>query len=108
MSAGGKKDASYIARLFEPHLRYLDPNKNCVDLFYFDGASNVQKAGDILCAKYPRATCLHGAEHVVSLFFADISKIPQINCFINFYKQLYGLFGSGAQHAPHSIFMKQS
>jgi hypothetical protein len=68
MSAGGKKDAPYIASLFEPHMKRLDPMKNCIDLFYFDGASNVQKAGRIMCAKYPRATCLHGAEHVVSFF----------------------------------------
>jgi hypothetical protein len=108
MSSGGKKDATYVAKLFEPHLEQLDPHKNSVDLFYFDGASNVQKAGRILCAKYPRATCLHGAEHVVALFFSDILKIPKIKLFVSFYKRLYGVFGSGSQHAPHAIFMKQS
>jgi hypothetical protein len=108
MSAGGKKDATYIARLFEPHLKTLDPTKKVVDLLYFDGASNVQKAGQILCAKYPRVTCLHGAEHVVSLFFDDISKLPAIKSLINFYKKVYGLFGSGAHHAPHAILMNHS
>ncbi len=107
MSAGGKKDASYIAKLFEQHMRTLDPTKKVVVLLYFDGASNVQKAGHILCAKYPRVTCLHGAEHVVSLFFDDISKIPAIKLLINFYKKVYGLFGSGVHHAPHDL-MNQS
>ena len=75
---GGKKDASYISELFLPHMQKLDPEKRVVDLLYFDGASNVQKAGDIICAKYPRATCLQGSEHVVSLFFSDIAKLKPI------------------------------
>ena len=88
MLAGGTKDASFIAKIFEDHIEDLfsNPNnktmygslKDTTDVFFFDGASNVQKAGDILCAKYPRAHCLHGAEHVISLFFSDISKIEPI------------------------------
>ncbi len=108
MSAGGKKDAPYIATLFEPHMKRLDPQKKVIDLLYFDGATNVQKAGRILCAKYPRATCLHGSEHVVSLFFNDISKIPAIKSLIHFYKKVYGLFGSGSCHAPHAMMMNHS
>ena len=53
----------------------LDEQKTLVDLFYFDGASNVQKAGRLLSVKYPRAVCLHGSEHVVSLFFSDFAKM---------------------------------
>ena len=53
MCKGGKKDAVYIAELFLPHLMKLDPEMKHVDLFYFDGATNVQKAGQILCASYP-------------------------------------------------------
>jgi hypothetical protein len=75
---GGKKSATYIAQLFMPHMEILDPDKTVVDLLYFDGASNVQKAGDIICARYPRATCLQGSEHVVSLFFSDIAQVKQI------------------------------
>jgi len=36
-----KKDAPYIASLFETHLLVLDPHKTLVDLFFFDGASNI-------------------------------------------------------------------
>ena len=38
LQTGGKKDASYIADLFHPHLHELDPSKTLVDLVYFDGA----------------------------------------------------------------------
>ena len=54
-----------------------------VDLFYFDGASNAQKAGRLLVAKYPRALCLHGGEHVISLFFADLAKMSPIRVSVN-------------------------
>ena len=104
LQTGGKKDASYIAKLFRPHLAELDLHKTCVDLVYFDGASNVQKAGAILSAHYPRISCLHGAEHVVSLFFSDISKLPAVNTFIRFYRRIYKWFGSGSHHAPYAIF----
>jgi hypothetical protein len=104
LESGKKQDASYIAKLFRPHLLELDPHKTCIDLIYFDGASNVQKAGRILGAQYPRVTCLHGAEHVVSLFFSDISKLSPIKTFIRFYRRVYKWFGSGSHHAPYAIF----
>lgn len=80
MAAGGKKDARYIADMFEEWVEELDPGKNngVVDSFFFDGASNVQKAGEVLSITNPGAVCLHGAEHVISLFFSDIAKCPQI------------------------------
>ena len=106
LQAGGKKDASYIASLFNPHLDELDPHKSLVDLLYFDGASNVQKAGSIIGAVYPRVTCLHGAEHVVSLFFSDICKIASIQAFIRYYRRVYKWFGSGSHHVPYAIFSK--
>jgi hypothetical protein len=37
MTAGGKKDARYIAKLFEPHMELLDKNKMVVDLLFFNG-----------------------------------------------------------------------
>jgi hypothetical protein len=66
---GGKKNASYIALLFEPWIQKLDPKGACVDCAFFDGASNVQKAGRILAAKYPRIHVQTCAAHLVSLFF---------------------------------------
>ena len=78
MSAGGRKDARYIAELMEGIIQQYDPDKSRSTLFWFDGASNVQKAGKILEAKFPRSYTLHGGEHVVALFFSDIAKIFEI------------------------------
>jgi hypothetical protein len=78
MAEGGKKDASYIADLFEKKVLEYDPQRIYTDVFYFDGASNVQKAGDVLMARFPRSFCFHGGEHVVSLFFSSIVKIKPI------------------------------
>ena len=78
IAAGGTKDAPYIAGLFEEHVDEIDPEHNLTDCFFFDGAANVQKAGRMLEAKYPRAHCLHGGEHVISLFFSDLAKMKPI------------------------------
>ena len=83
MAAGGKKDATYIADIFEEKLEEYDPNHTLTDIFFFDGASNVQKAGEVLMAKYPRTFCYHGGEHVVSLFFSSIAKIKPIKVSIS-------------------------
>ena len=78
MEAGGKKDATFIAELFEVKVLEYDPQLLCTDVFYFDRASNVQKAGEILMAKFPRSFCFHGGEHVVSLFFSSLAKIKPV------------------------------
>ena len=78
MEEGGKKDTPYIAELFEVKVVEYDPHFLCTDVWYFDGASNVQKAGEILMAKFPRSFCFHGGEHVVSLFFSSIAKIKPV------------------------------
>ena len=78
MAEGGKKDATYISEMFETEVAKYDPNKLHSDIFFFDGASNVQKAGEILTKKHPRAFCCHGGEHVLSLFFEDLAKIPVV------------------------------
>ena len=78
MEEGGKKDAVYVASLFEEKVAEFDPTNQFTDVFFFDGASNVQKAGDILMAKFPCSFCFHGGEHVVSLFFSSIAKIKPI------------------------------
>ena len=45
------------------------------NVFFFDGASNVWKAGRVLTVKYPRAIYLQGGEDVLSLSFTDLAKI---------------------------------
>ena len=83
-------------------------HKGCVDLVFFDGASNVQNAGRILQARYPRITVGHGAEHAVSLFFSDVStKIPELVVLSNFVKKLRNVFGS-TRHIFTAMFNKYS
>jgi hypothetical protein len=62
--------------LFEEKVAEFDPTNRFTDVFFFDGASNVQ--GDILMAKFPHSFCFHGGEHVVSLFFSSIANIKPI------------------------------
>ena len=109
MEAGKKKDASYIAGLFRPHIEeFHKESSDCVDLALFDGASNVQKAGEILAAKFPQITVIHGAEHVISLFYDDVFKIPEFLLLKKFNRMLYKFFGSGSMHLPYALFQKQS
>ncbi len=106
---GGKKDARYIASLFRPHIDMFEElNPNCVDYCTFDGAANVQKAGEVLAAFYPRIVCTHGAEHVVSLFFKDCFESKVLYVFVKLSRKFYSVFGSGAMHGPYAIFQKYS
>jgi hypothetical protein len=85
---GGKKDASFIAAVMEDTVLKYDPQKLSTDVFYFDGASNVAKARHVLEAKFPRSYALHGGEHVVSLFYDDLSKHKVVKvrfCLYNVY-----------------------
>ena len=108
MAIGGKKDARYIASLFEKHMKKLDPRKEIIDLLYFDGAANVQKAGQVLEGSYSRVTCLHAAEHAISLWFQDIAKNQTIKSLIKISRKLYSYFGAGTTQGPHAMFAKAS
>ncbi len=101
---GGKKDAKYIAQRFHPYIEKLEADHpGCVDLVLFDGASNVQKAGEILCTAFARMTVIHSAKHVLSLF-NDLFKIKQLKCFITISRLAYKFFGSGTMHKPYATF----
>ncbi|KAL3766725.1 hypothetical protein ACHAWU_003114 [Discostella pseudostelligera] len=104
MQEGGKKDESYIASLFEAKVAEYDPGNVNTDVFFFDGASNVQKAGEVLMAQFPHSFCFHGGEHVVSLFFSFIAQIPQIKLLIHKTCWLHNVFGSGANQAIYAQF----
>ena len=115
-AAGGIKDATYIASLFIPVVKHLESEKDkygnaytgAVDLVLFDGARNVQNAGSILAQRYPRITCVHGAEHVVALACSDIfTKIPEYARLANFAKKLRNVFGS-TRHSTTAMFKQHS
>ena len=90
MRDGGKKDAGFIAHYMMEFVKLYDPNKMLTDVLFFDGASNVQKGGEILEMEYPRAYALHGGEHVISLFFSDIAKTPKIKVTTSLRDCIYG------------------
>ena len=108
MEVGGKKDAKYIASIFEEHIAELDPYGIHLNAVLFDGASNVQKAGRVIEAKYPQVSVLHGIEHVISLFFSNVSRLPFLHFAIINYRRVYRVFGSGSMHSPYAIFRKQA
>jgi hypothetical protein len=118
MAKGGEKDAKYIVGLLKPIISGIeqtkDPNnqkthhQGVVDLVLFDGASNVQNAVKLVSITYPRINVVHGAEHVVSLFFKDIfTKMSVFQCLSQFLKWYRNIFGSTC-HRPHVIFKKHS
>jgi hypothetical protein len=130
MAEGGKKDALYIADLFNEKVMEYNPLKTCIHVSYFDGASNVQKAGEVLMGRFPCSFCYHGGKHVVSLVFSSITKIKLVtichvfafwaiyNQFTHHYLnlqllilktcRLYNIFGLGANHGIYVQFMAQS
>ncbi len=109
LQADGKKNAAYIADLFVPHIREMEKTTpKCTDLVIFDGASNVQKAGQLLQAKFPHISVLHGAEHVISLFYNDVFRLKEFDMLKNINRMIYRYFGSGAMHSPYAIFSKHS
>jgi hypothetical protein len=75
---------SRIEQTKDPNNQKTD-HQGIVDLVLFDGARNVQIVGKIVSITYPRITIVHGAEHVVSLFFKDIfTKMPVLDQLLTF------------------------
>ena len=113
VAEGGLKDATYLANLFLPLIVKLEGGENgkwkgMVDLLFFDGASNVQKAGRIIQGRHPNITLGHGAEHVSSLFLGDVfKKVRQYKRLCNFSRKLRNVFGS-VRHKTKAMFDKCS
>ena len=78
MVEGGNTYAEYLSEVMEDEVKKYDTYKICTDVFYFDGAGNVQKTGKRFCALYPRAYVFHGDEHVIYLLFSGVVKLPPI------------------------------
>ena len=108
LADGGTKNSTFICNRSLDHFKIFDPHKSIIDVIMFDGASNVQLAGELLQIRYPKVTVMCGVEHTVSLFFDDVSKIPVVNNIITAHKTINNLFGSGMYHKPHSIFKSKS
>ncbi len=62
----------------------FDPSKSCFKQILFDGATNVQKTGQIMQSYFPQAQITHGTEHVISLIvgkFVPLSHIRECSKF---------------------------
>ena len=71
---GTGNDGSFICNRFLERIKTIDPHKSITDVVMFYGDSNVQIAGKLLKIHYPNVSVMHGVEHLVSLFFNDVSK----------------------------------
>ena len=89
-------------------MKKIDLHKSIIDIFMFDGASNVQLAGELLKIHYLEIAVMRGVEHTVSLFFNDVSKTPVSNQIMTSHKAIYNLFGSSIYHKYHSLFKSKS
>jgi Protein of unknown function (DUF 659) len=107
MEEGGKKDSKYIYDLMMKHILNVDPKKTIVDMVIFDGASNMQKAGKMIEHACPKITCVHGGEHLVSLFFSDVAKTSIGKMLIKLCRKFYKWFG-GRHHSCYALFQQAS
>ena len=64
--------------MFTVLINVYDPKGTDTDIFYFDGAVNVQKAGRILEVRFPCTTSLYGGDHALALWFSKATKTSVI------------------------------
>ncbi len=108
MVTHGKKDASFIAKVFIDNIKLIDPENEYVDMISFDGGSNFVKAAEVIRTYAPQITFVPATEHIVNLCFSDIAKAPPIQKYIAVHSVCYRVFGSGSMHLPHALFKDQS
>ncbi len=63
-AGGGSGGSSSVGRSLSMIQIYASRFTN---VFFFDGASNVQKAGEVLMAKFPCTFCFYSREHVTAV-----------------------------------------
>ena len=66
----------------------------------FDGASNVQLVGRILKVYGPKLIVMPSVEHIVPLFFNEISKIPLVNQIFSAHNMIYSFSFGPASNVP--------
>ena len=88
LADGNKKDRRFIYNKFLNNIKEIDTAKTLSDIVMFDGAFNVQLEGILLKVHDPKLTVLSGVEHIVSLFYNDVSKIPIVNQMISSHKMI--------------------
>ena len=74
LADGGENNGIFICNRFIDHIKRIYPHKSIIDVIMFDGASNVQLAGELLQIRYPKITVMRGVEYTVSLFLLMFPK----------------------------------
>ena len=69
-------------------MKEIDPDKQYIDLVVFDGASNIQKAAQLLEEHYPKVTVQTEIEHIVSFIFGCLYHAAPIFAFCKFAKMV--------------------
>ena len=59
LAAGGRKDAEFIAIVFLPQMQKLCSNKDRIDVYIVNGATNVQVAGAVIAVYFPWVSTKH-------------------------------------------------
>ena len=104
LKTGENKNALFIANLCRNAMAQVPGYKHVFDLAFFDGASNVQKAGELLEIYFPRMSTIHGSEHVLSLFCQDLLRNTNLKILLRIYWIVYSVFGSGQHHMSYALF----
>ena len=74
-----------------PIMVKIDPHKHLIKGIIFDGAGNVQKAGDMMESHFPCAIVTHGTEHVTNIQFEKWVRITPIKEYAYFCKVVRNL-----------------
>ena len=60
LADGGRKGGSFICNRFLEQIKKIDPRKSITDVVMFDGALNLQHAGELLKNHYPNVSVMCG------------------------------------------------
>ena len=109
---GQKKTGSFLADLMTPSMKKLEnetdnygrDHRGVIDLVAMDGASNVQKAGEILSVRFPKITVVHGVEHCTDLVFSDAyTGVDEFKYLASLTRKARNVLCS-TRHAPSPMF----
>ena len=109
---GQKKTGSFLADLMTPSMKKLEnetdnfgrDHRGVIDLVAIDGASNVQKAGEILSVRFPKITVVHGVEHCTDLLFSDAyTRVDEFQYLASLTRKARNVLCS-TRHAPSAMF----
>ena len=83
-------------------------HEGVIDFVALDGASNMQKAGEILEVRFPKVSTAHGVEHCTDLVFCDVyTKVDTFKLLCSLTKKARNVLCS-TRHASSAMFRVES